>query len=48
MGLRRNAIVAGGGRIVHDPAPEGGGLVGPMDDGWYWVTYVGALRGIVE
>ena len=31
-------VVVLDGKIVHDPAPSGGGLVGPMDDGYYWVS----------
>ncbi len=30
-----HAVVACGGRIVHDPHPEGGNLVGPDEDGLY-------------
>lgn len=32
-------VVACGDQIIHDPAPEGGGLIGPcVEDGFYWVS----------
>lgn len=31
-------VIACDGKIIHDPHPEGGGLVGPVeDDGYFWV-----------
>jgi hypothetical protein len=27
--------------IVHDPSLNDSGIVGPCDDGWYWVTFFG-------
>lgn len=27
-------------QVIHDPHPEGGGLVGPVDDGLYWVNTI--------
>lgn len=43
-----HTVVAGGGKIVHDPARDDSGIVGPMEDGWYWITYVGSVIGIME
>lgn len=31
-------VIACGDKIVHDPASAGGGLVGPCDDGYFWVN----------
>jgi len=36
-----HSLVAGEGRIVHDPSIDGSGCVGPMEDGLYWVTVIG-------
>lgn len=30
--------------IVHDPVIDGSGIVGPMEDGFYWVTFFGTRR----
>lgn len=32
-----HTVVAKGGEIIHDPHPEGGGLVGPCSDGHCWI-----------
>lgn len=32
------------GEIVCDPSPVDSGIVGPCDDGYYWVTFFGAFR----
>lgn len=37
-----HTVVGFGGTIVHDPHPDNVGLIGPMDDGYYWVTFFGA------
>lgn len=37
-----HSVVACDGKIVHDPALDNSGVVGPMSDGYYWVTYFGA------
>lgn len=37
-------VIAGDGKIVHDPSPEGDGLIGPMKDGLYWITFIGSAR----
>lgn len=31
-----HSVVCCGGQIVHDPHPDGGGVVGPTDDGYFW------------
>lgn len=33
-----HSVVACGGEIIHDPHPDGGNLVCPMSDGYYWIT----------
>ena len=38
-----HTVVGFGGEIVHDPNEKGGGVVGPRDDGFYWVTFFAAL-----
>lgn len=35
-----HTVVADGTGIVHDPHPDDVGIVGPMEDGCFWVTYV--------
>lgn len=42
-----HSVVAGNGRVVHDPgigAPsnEHGSIIGPMSDGNWWLTFIGA------
>lgn len=37
-------VVALDDRIVHDPSPESFGIVGPMEGGMYFVTYLASLR----
>lgn len=39
-----HSVVCLGDRIVHDPSPDKPGIVGPCADGWYWITFFGALR----
>lgn len=34
-----HSVVICGGEIVWDPSLNDSGIVGPMDDGFYWVTY---------
>jgi hypothetical protein len=36
-----HSVIAGGGKIVHDPNPENTGIVGPMNDGFWWITFLG-------
>lgn len=36
-----HSVVACDGAIVHDPSLDESGIVGPMSDGNYWVTYFG-------
>lgn len=38
-----HSVVARDGEIVHDPSLDESGIVGPCGDGWYWVTFFGAL-----
>lgn len=37
-----HTVVGCGGGIVHDPHPNNCGLSGPMEDGYYWVTFIGS------
>lgn len=37
-----HSVVVYDGRIVHDPSLDESGIVGPMDEGHYWATYIGA------
>ena len=39
-----HTVVGCGGSIVHDPHPSNKGLAGPMDDGLFWVTFIGSAR----
>lgn len=38
-----HVVVAHPTGIIHDPHPDGGGLVGPCPDGFWHITFVGAL-----
>lgn len=38
-----HTVVCSDGKIVCDPS--GNGIVGPCDDGYYWVTFFGSLKG---
>lgn len=35
-----HSVVGLGGEIVWDPSLDDSGIVGPMDDGFYWVSYL--------
>lgn len=37
-----HSVVAGRGEILHDPSIDQSGIVGPMEDGLWWVTFLGA------
>lgn len=37
-----HTVVGCGGTIVHDPHPSNCGVNGPMDDGMFWVTFIGS------
>lgn len=37
-----HSVVVYNGEIVHDPALDDSGIVGPMSDGHYWATFIGA------
>ncbi len=38
-----HTVVCCDGAIVHDPSKNASGIVGPCDDGHYWVTYLAAI-----
>lgn len=40
-----HAVVCLDGRIIHDPSIDGAGIVGPCNDGLYWLTYFGVDPG---
>ena len=35
-----HSVVAQGGKVIHDPHPDGGGVVGPCDDGCYSLGFL--------
>ena len=37
-----HTVVGLSGRIVHDPSLSESGIVGPCEDGYYWVTWFGS------
>lgn len=39
-----HTVVCCDGRIACDPSQNDAGIVGPCDDGYYWVTFFGALE----
>lgn len=39
-----HTVVCLGDAIVHDPSHDDAGIVAPSSDGWYWVTFFGALN----
>lgn len=39
-----HVVVACNGDIACDPALDDSGIVGPCDDGYYWLTFFGALQ----
>lgn len=34
----QHSVIAQDGKIIHDPHPDGGGIVGPGDDGYLWLS----------
>jgi hypothetical protein len=41
-----HSVVCCDGEIVCDPSIDSSGIVGPMDDGYWWVTFFGALQAV--
>lgn len=39
-----HTVVADKSGIIHDPSKAQSGIVGPMNDGCYWVTYIVGAR----
>ena len=39
-----HSVVAKGGEIIWDPAIDSSDIVGPMDDGFYWVSYLVSIE----
>lgn len=50
-GMSRNGtnhtVLCCGGEIFHDPAIDKSGIVGPCDDGYFWVEYIIVLPAAV-
>lgn len=40
-------VVCLDGRIIHDPSLDDAGIIGPCNDGLYWVQFFGSLRAVV-
>ncbi len=40
-----HSVVAGQRKILHDPSIDQSGIEGPMDDGMWWVTFIGSSIG---
>lgn len=38
-----HTVVACNGDIVCDPSLDNSGIIGPCDDGYYWVTFISSL-----
>ncbi len=49
-GISRNGtghtVVCRDGEIVWDPSLNDSGIVGPMSDGFYWVTFFGSMNAV--
>jgi hypothetical protein len=39
-----HTVVCQGAKIVHDPALNSSGIVGPCSDGYYWVSFFTVLK----
>lgn len=35
-----HSVVICGGNIIWDPSLDSSGIIGPMSDGFYWITYI--------
>jgi hypothetical protein len=41
-----HSVVICNGEIAHDPSLDDSGIVGPMDDGRFWVTFFGHAKAV--
>lgn len=41
-----HTVVCRDGKIVCDPSQTDAGIVGPCDDGYYWVTFFGSIKAL--
>lgn len=41
-----HSVVCCDGEIVCDPSIDNSGIIGPCDDGWYWLTFFGGLEAV--
>lgn len=39
-----HSVVCCGGEVVHDPHPDGGGVVGPCSDSYFWIEFYVPVR----
>lgn len=39
-----HAVIYKGGEMIHDPHPDGGGLIGPCNDGFYWIQVLTKIQ----
>lgn len=35
-----HVVIVQDGKIIHDPSLTGSGIVGPCDDGYFWLTWI--------
>jgi hypothetical protein len=35
-----HTVICCDGKLIHDPSPVDSGIIGPCDDGYFWVTYI--------
>ncbi len=38
-----HTVVCNGDKIVYDPSINDSGIIGPCDDGYYWLTFFGSI-----
>lgn len=38
-----HCVIANADGIIHDPSPQGGKLIGPCKDGFYWTEFITVL-----
>jgi hypothetical protein len=41
-----HTVVCQGGAIIHDPSLDDTGIIGPMDDGFFWITFFGSAQAV--
>jgi hypothetical protein len=43
-----HSVVICNGAIVHDPSQDDSGIIGPMKDGRFWVTWFGNIKALAS